>query len=86
VADEATRLEFAEKIRALYLEHFGGDAFQGTDNDEPAALGAVLLLMEGEHLDGRTSLHTFHASSYTTCKGMAWRFLNDDFRVEDADD
>lgn len=80
---EPLRQGFAAKVRALYLEHFGDDAFAGIDNDEPAALGTLLLMMEGEHLDGTTSFHTLYAGSYSTCKGLAWRFLNNDHEAQD---
>lgn len=74
------RLAFAQKVRDLYIDHFGEDA---AVDEEPAVLGPILLMMEESRLDGETNLHTFWAGSYNSCKGMAWRFLADDFRVEE---
>lgn len=78
---EEARQNFAEKVRSLYLDHFGIDAV--ADDGEPAMLGSVLLVMEGNHLDGETSLHTFYAGSLNACKGMAWRFLNDEYEDDE---
>lgn len=74
------RTEFADKVRTLYLEHFGEDALQGTDEGEPISLGALLLQIEADYLDGERGLITLYDGSYNACKGMAWRFLNDDYR------
>lgn len=78
-----TRSEFADKVRALYLEVFGEDALKGTEDGEPVSLGALLVQIEADYLDGESGLITVYDGSYTTCKGMAWRFLNDDFRDDD---
>lgn len=77
------RSEFADKVRALYLEVFGDDALKGTDDGEPVNLGALLVQIESNYLDGDSGLITVYDGSYTTCKGMAWRFCADDFRDDE---
>lgn len=66
--------EFAEKVRVLYLEHFGEDAFSVIEGDEPAVIGTVLVLMEAQHLDGETSFTALYDGSYNAAIGMAARF------------
>lgn len=79
----AQREEFIDKVRSAYLEVFGEDPFDGTDDGNPAALGTVLVLFESQYLDGGTGIITLYEGSYNACKGMAWRFLDNDYRSDE---
>lgn len=81
--DDQSRRDFADKVRHLYLEHFGEDAYKGLDGGEPVALGSVLLQIEAQYLDGETSMITLYDGSLSTCIGMAYRFANERHRDDD---
>lgn len=80
MSDHAHRQEFADKVRALYLDHFGDDALKDANDGEPATLGAMLIQIETHFLDGETGMVTFHDGSYNSVLGMATRFVLNDYR------
>ena len=69
------RQAFTEKVKQLYVEHFGDDAFMDTDDGEPVLIGPLLLLMEQTYLSGETGIIVLYTGSYNSTVGMAQRYV-----------
>ena len=74
--------QFAEKVRAAYLEVYGNDPFDDPEaGREPFTLGTVLVCIEADHLDGDHSSIVNYEGSRMAALGLAVRarfFLEND--------